>query len=269
MTPEYESRFSGIGRLYGLKGMQAFHQAHVAIIGIGGVGTWVAEGLARAGIGEITLVDLDEICVSNSNRQLHTLQNTIGRSKVMVMAERLRLISPDLKVNAIEDFFSKSTADELLNTQFSVIVDAIDSISAKALLIAKAQALHIPIVVSGGAGGRKRPDLVKFGDLNQCGADGLLKQVKKSLKSDYDFAKGQEPWGIQAVFSSEKAIYPTADGGVCDIPQSNTLRLDCQAGFGAISMVTGTFGFLLAYLALEIISSTSNQSQESHQNDRS
>jgi tRNA A37 threonylcarbamoyladenosine dehydratase len=258
MTPEYESRFSGIGRLYGIAGMKAFEKAHIAIIGIGGVGTWVAEGLARAGIGEITLVDLDEICVSNTNRQLHTLENTIGLSKVAVMADRLRLISPDLKVNAINDFFSKASADSILTKAFDLIVDAIDSIPAKALLISKAKSLNIPIVVCGGAGGRKRPDLVRFGDLNQCGADGLLKQLKKSLKTQYGFEKGQEPWGITAVFSSEKAIYPTADGGVCDMPQSQSLRLDCQAGFGAISMVTGTFGFMLAYLSLELICAQAN-----------
>lgn len=255
MSAAYEKRFSGIGRVYGLKGLQNFHNAHVAIIGIGGVGTWVAESLARSGVGMLTLVDLDEICESNANRQLHTLTSTIGQSKVSAMAERLREISADLKINEVLDFYSKSNADQFFETSHrpDVIVDAIDSIPSKALLIAKARQAGIPIVVSGGAGGKKRPDLVRFGDLNQCGADGLLKQVKRLLKDEYGFTKGQEAWGISAVFSAEKSVYPGADGTVCEVPQSATLRLDCNAGFGSVSMVTGSFGFQLSYLALEIL----------------
>src|SRR6478735_3435704 len=133
----YQQRFNGIARLYGTAALERFRTAHVAVIGIGGVGSWTAEALARSGVGHLTLIDLDEICVSNSNRQLHTLTATIGLSKVQVMAERLRAINPELRVDVIEDFFTSSTAEQILRQRFDGLVDAIDSLKNKCLLIAR------------------------------------------------------------------------------------------------------------------------------------
>ncbi|MCX6131812.1 MAG: tRNA threonylcarbamoyladenosine dehydratase, partial [Proteobacteria bacterium] len=179
----FQQRFNGIGRLYGEKALQRFQASHLAVIGIGGVGSWTAEALARSGVGRLTLIDLDEVCISNSNRQVHALQNTIGQLKVNVIAERLRLINPQLEVSAIGDFFTSQTSERLLDIGFDGVVDAIDSLQNKCLLIARCRARHIPIVTVGGAGGRRDPTQIQVHDLSASSHDALLRHVRRELRN--------------------------------------------------------------------------------------
>ena len=256
----YSDRFSGVGRVYGKSALEIFARSHACVIGIGGVGSWSAEAMARSGIGEITLVDLDELCVTNINRQIHALTDTVGLSKVEVMKKRLLEINPALKVNAIQRFFTEKSQDDLLGTVvapalFDVVIDAIDQTTKKALLIEACLARSIPVVTCGAAGGRRAPHLITTSDLQHSTHDGLLRRVKKLLRRGSVLnSKDQSSWGIPAVFSTERAYYPTPTGDVCHIPPSHeALRLDCSAGFGSLCFVTGTFGFVTAHQALEQI----------------
>lgn len=253
MTQSYLQRFGGIARLYGTAALPRLHAARVAVIGVGGVGSWVAEALARSGIGALTLIDMDDVCITNTNRQLPALAPTIGHPKVAVLAERVLQINPECSVSAVTEFFLESSADRLLAPGFDVIVDAVDSTNIKALIIAKAHAKGIPVVVSGSAGGRRDPTQIKAADLGQAGADPLLQQVRRRLREVHEFPKSPDGkamhWGIRCVFSTEKALYPQPDGTCStsrDAGAEAGLRLDCAAGFGAVTQVTGTFGFALA-----------------------
>ena len=150
---DFETRFGGIARLYGQSGLQKLRAAHICVVGIGGVGVWAAEALARSGVGALALVDLDEICATNINRQLHALTETVGRAKVEVMAERIRAINPECRVDVEQKFFNAQTAEELLAPKFDFVLDAIDSVTNKVLLLAKCREKKIPAVSCGGAGG--------------------------------------------------------------------------------------------------------------------
>jgi tRNA A37 threonylcarbamoyladenosine dehydratase len=247
----FQQRFNGIARLYGEASLERFRAAHVAVVGVGGVGSWTAEALARSGVGRLTLIDLDEVCVSNSNRQLHTLTETIGQSKVKVMAERLHAINPELKVHAVEDFFTSSTASQILSEGFDGLVDAIDSLKNKCLLIARCQELRIPLVTVGGAGGRRNPCKVQVTDLSATNSDGLLRQVRRELRQQYSFPK-EGLFHIPAVFSTEAPVFPTAEGGICNKPQPGQGgKGGCEQGYGAASFVTGAFGFAASSAMLD------------------
>ena len=260
MTESYLQRFGGIGRLYGTAALPRLHQARVAVIGVGGVGSWVIEALARSGVGSLTLIDMDDVCITNTNRQLPALAHTIGRPKVGVLADRVREINPECDVSAVPEFFLDTSADRLLAPGFDVIVDAVDSTGIKALIIAKARALGVPVVVSGSAGGRRDPTQIKVADLGLAGADELIKQLRRRLRDEHGFPKSPDGlamhWGVRCVFSTEKAVYPQPDGtcsSLRDPETENGLRLDCAAGFGAATQVTGAFGFTIAAEVLRIV----------------
>src|SRR5580658_1428231 len=184
---DFETRFGGIARLYGRAGLSRLHAAHVCVVGIGGVGAWAAEALVRSGVGAITLVDLDEVCVSNINRQLHALTETVGRAKVEVMAERIRAINPDCRVTAEPRFFNEQTAAELLAPKFDYILDAIDSVTNKVLLLAECRKRNVPVVACGGAGGRRDSTQVRTADLAKVSHDRLLAEVRKKLRKEFQF----------------------------------------------------------------------------------
>ena len=171
----YAKRFGGIGRLYGKEGLERIRSAHVCVVGLGGVGRWAVEALARSGIGALTLVDLDDVCISNVNRQLHALVGELGQPKVEVMARRVRAINPDCVVHPLQAFFLKSNADEMLQTRFDYVLDAIDSPSRKCVLIAKCRERGIPIIASGAAGGRRDPAAVEVMDLAFSSRDRLCR----------------------------------------------------------------------------------------------
>ena len=246
MSP-YQKRFGGIGRLFGTDGLKRLQRAHVAVIGLGGVGSWAVEAMARSGIGEITLVDLDDVCVSNVNRQLHALDGELGKPKVDVMTRRALTINPDCKIHALHCFFLKSNAEDILQTQFDAVLDAIDSPSLKCVLIASCREKNIPVITVGGAAGRRDPTAISVTDLAFSSSDRLLHEVRRKLRRDYGFPRGEKPFGVECVLSREQMLYPKEDGSVCARrPDAPDLRLDCNSGLGTASFVTGTFGLVAA-----------------------
>lgn len=245
--PAGSARFGGVDRLFSTAGRQRLHQARVAVIGLGGVGSWAAEALARSGVGALTLVDLDDVCVTNINRQVQALEDTVGRPKVDVMADRIRLIHPQCDVMPRQEFFTAGTAEALLAGGFQYVVDAIDDVANKCLLIALCRARRIPLVVCGGAGGKRDGTAVRVDDLARTSHDRLLQQVRARLRREHGFSKGDQDFGVAAVFSAERAVFPGADGSVCaEREPGSDLRLNCDSGFGTAAFVTGAFGFAAA-----------------------
>ena len=248
MTNDYLARFGGIGRLYGSAALPRLYAAHVCVVGVGGVGSWTAEALARSGIGAITLIDPDDVCITNVNRQLPATIAGLGRPKVEVLRERIADINPECAVTTFPEFFSPSTAQRLLAPGYDFLVDAIDKMSNKALLIASCTSRAIPVISVGGAGGRRNPTAVKIADLGEAGGDLLLKLVRRTLRSDHGFAKGKQVrFGVPCVFSPEEPVYSWGDGTVCQTQEpGSSVRMDCASGFGTATFMTGTFGFLAA-----------------------
>ena len=252
---DFDYRFGGIGRLYGNKALTRLKNAHICVVGVGGVGSWTVEALARSGVGKLTLIDLDDICVSNTNRQLHALDGNIGLQKVDALASRTALINPDSEVVAVSDFFTAKTRDALLEPGFDCVVDAIDQPVNKCLLIDGCRSRNIPVVTVGAAGGKRDATKILTDDLTRANHDSLLKRVRKMLRQDFAFPRGDKRWGVRCVYSPEAAVFPGNDGEVCDTPQpgDTSMRLDCASGFGAATFVTGTFGFVAAGVALELV----------------
>jgi tRNA A37 threonylcarbamoyladenosine dehydratase len=251
---DYQTRFAGIARLYGQPALAHFRQAHVVVIGIGGVGSWAAEALARSGIGKLTLIDLDDICVSNINRQLHALSSTIGQDKVAVMAERIRQINPECEVQQVADFIAPDNLAQLLDGKVDYVLDAIDAVKAKTALIAWCKRRKIPLITTGGAGGQLDPTQIQIADLTQAYNDPLLAKVRNMLRRDHQFSRNpKRRFGVDCVFSTEQLRYPAADGSVCQQKpeQSGAMRLDCSGGFGATMVVTASFGMAAAARLLQ------------------
>ena len=243
----YQSRFGGITRLYGNDRQQIIANAHIAVIGIGGVGSWSAEALARTGVGAITLFDLDDICVTNTNRQIHALTNTIGAAKVDVMADRIRDINPDCQVHVIEDFVTPDTVMTHLDGNFTGVIEATDSVTAKASIIYYCKRNKIPVVTVGGAGGQVDPTQITCGDLAKTIQDPLAAKLRNLLRRQYGFSKNpKRKFGIDCVYSTEQLRYPQPDGSVCfnKSMEDGSTRLDCASGFGASVAVTASFGMI-------------------------
>ncbi len=255
MNDNYRQRFSGIARLYGEKALEKFYHSSATVVGIGGVGSWCAEALIRSGIQKLTLIDLDEVCITNTNRQLHALVDTIGQTKVSVVAKRMELINPEAVINPIEDFLTESNLTELITKESGVIIDAIDSLKNKTLLAAHCRHKNIPLVTIGGAGGKKDPTLIRTADLSESTQDNLLKRMKKKLRVDFDFPR-QGTMNISCVYSLERAVYPTDEGKTCfkkDLKDKSQAKLDCATGMGTATFATGAFGFAAVHCALNLI----------------
>jgi len=248
VTDDYLQRFGGLARLYGAAALPRLHDAQVAIIGVGGVGSWVAEGLARSGIGALTLIDLDDVCLTNVNRQLPALDGNIGRPKVVAIAERVKLINPGCRVTEQSEYFTAKTAEQLLATRYDWVVDCIDLMSNKALIIAECVRRQLPVLTVGSAGGRRDATRIVVTDFGGAHGDELLRQVRKKLRRDYGFAKGEgHDYGIPCISSQEKPVYPWANGTCATEPEEGSnLRLDCATGFGTAVFITGAFGFAAA-----------------------
>ncbi len=247
-SDQFAYRFGGTRRLYGTTEVEVLRRAHVCVIGIGGVGSWAVEALARTAVGKLTLIDLDDVCVSNTNRQIHAMSNTVGQPKVEVMAERVRQINPDCEVEAITDFVTERTLETYLARDYDYVLDAIDSVKVKAAMIAFCKRRKIPIFCVGGAGGQMDPTQIQTGDLNRTYNDPLLAKVRSLLRRQYGFSRNSKRrYSVECVFSSEQLVYPQADGSVCQQkPQEEEgpMRLDCASGFGAATCVTASFGFV-------------------------
>ena len=259
LSDEEKNRFGGVGRLYGRGALEVFSASRVVVVGVGGVGSWAVEALARSGIGKICMVDLDEICITNVNRQLHAMDGQIGRQKTAAMAERVRAINPGCELEVMEKFFTKRSVEEVLGGKIDGVIDAIDSMEHKALLVAECKARGMAVVTCGGAGGKSDATRIKVRDLAFSGKDALLHQLRKTLRKEHGFpavAMGTLPqaMGIAAVFSDEPSVYPTECGEVSPVREpSAEMRLSCETGYGTAAHVTGTFGLVAAGAMLDLL----------------
>ncbi len=261
LSDNWQRRFGGIARLYGVSAAERLAQAHFVVLGLGGVGSWAAEALARTGVGALTLIDPDEVCLSNVNRQLPALSSSAGEAKAEVLAERLSQINPELRLSLRLEFLTKDNLEQLLPA-CDGIVDAIDQVGPKTALLNHAKRNKINLIVTGGAGGQRDPRLLATADLSQTYNDPLLAKVRNNLRRHYGFPREGKKFGIECVYSSEQLHYPNSEGELCstqtasDKTQSNQgtntpLRLDCASGFGAVSMVTASFGMMAASRLIE------------------
>ena len=253
-TPNYDQRFAGIARLYGREAQALLARAHFLVIGLGGVGSWAAEALARSGIAELTLVDLDEVCVSNTNRQSHALSSALGRAKTDVVAERLRDINPELNVHVVQDFLTKHNMREVIAPGVNVVIDAMDSVHVKTALVAYCSAIKLRLICVGSSGGKRDPRLITVADLANTESDPMLAKIRQQLFRIYKFSRDTgRKFRVDAVYSTEHRRYPKPDGSVCTDKSvlSGGTKLDCASGFGASVMVTGSFGFVAAAQAIE------------------
>jgi len=249
---DFERRFGGIARLYGAAGLARFQAAHVCVVGVGGVGSWIVEALARSAIGRLTLIDLDNVAESNINRQIQALTATLGKAKVLALAERVAQINPRCVVTQVEDFVTPENLDELIRApRFDYVIDAIDSVKAKTALLAFCRAEAIPVVTIGGAGGQIDPSRIEIRDLCRTEQEPLLSLVRKRLRQNYGFPRGtKNRFGIDAVFSMEPLAFPDASCAVeAGTAEEGITGLNC-AGFGSAMVVTAAFGMQAAALVL-------------------
>ncbi|ENU79727.1 hypothetical protein F975_02356 [Acinetobacter sp. ANC 3789] len=232
---EYDRRFAGVAKIYGEPNFNQFEQSHVMVIGIGGVGSWAVEALARTGIGRLTLVDMDVIASSNINRQLPAISSTLGQDKVAVMAERCRQINPRMQVNVIDDYLSPENVKELLIDVPDVILDCIDDVKAKLALMLHCRFNKIPLIVSGGAGGKLDPLKIRVADLSKTEQDPMLAKLRTQLRSKGICKKPKEKFGITCVYSIDN---PFSSADVCP-----SAGLRC-GGYGSAVVVTSSFAMI-------------------------
>ncbi|MDB5991091.1 MAG: tcdA [Herbaspirillum sp.] len=249
---DFDRRFGGIARLYGAAALQRFRQAHVCVIGVGGVGSWVVEALARSAIGKITMIDLDNLAESNVNRQIHALSDTLGKAKVTALAERIALINPFCVVTEIEDFLTPDNLDQMVGGRgYDYVVDAIDNVQAKVALIAYCRDHALPLLTVGSAGGQIDPTKIEVRDLSKTEQEPLLAKVRKRLRSYHRFPRGdRNRFGVDAVFSTEPVQMPVDESCEIDIASSGASAdgvtgLNC-AGYGSAVVVTASFGLVAA-----------------------
>lgn len=255
-TIDFERRFGGVARLYGADGLARFRAAHVCVIGVGGVGSWVVEALARSAIGHITLIDLDNLAESNVNRQIHALTDTLGMAKVTALAQRVAQINPTCQVTQIEEFLTVDNLESMIGDRhYDFIIDAIDDVRAKTALIAYCRAHKLRLITSGGAGGQIDPTRVEVRDLCRTEQEPLLAKVRKRLRAEHGFPRGtKNKFGIDAVFSTEPLRFPESASGFLqagddtvagDPDAAGITGLNC-AGFGSAVVVTAVFGLVAA-----------------------
>lgn len=252
LSADYASRFNGIARLYGDAALRRFQQSRVCVIGIGGVGSWAAEALARSGVGQIILIDMDDVCVTNTNRQIHALQGNYGKPKIDAMQQRLLAINPELVVEARFDFLTPDNLLQHITPDIDVIIDAIDSIKPKMALMNYCRRNKRKTITVGGAGGQVDPTRISVSDLSTTEQDPLLAKLRRELRTHCGFPRvGKGKFGIEAVYSDEPVKFPTTcatDG------QQSAVKLDCSGGLGASTCVTATFGMVAASRALLMLS---------------
>ncbi len=258
--PKHQRRFDRSARLLGDRGMVALQDAHVIVFGVGGVGSFAVEALARTGVGRLTLVDFDDICVTNTNRQIHTVKGVVGEPKVDVMAERCRLINPRIRVETREAFYSAETSDELLADPPDFVVDAIDNVTAKCHLLDTLKRRGIPCVTSLGAAAKTDPTQIRTADLKDTYNDPFARDIRRILRKKYGWVM-DEPTGIPAVFSIQRPVAPTAlyydqkaGGFQCVCPPKEDRGHTCEDRVqveGSLGFVTGAFGLACASVAVK------------------
>ncbi|MGK5082594.1 tRNA threonylcarbamoyladenosine dehydratase [Bdellovibrionota bacterium FG-1] len=260
-TYRMHRRFDRFGRLVGDEAMKRLLQSHVMVIGLGGVGSFAVESLARSGVGELSLVDFDEICITNFNRQLHALNGLVGEKKAEVLAERVRKIHPQAKAHAVVQFYNERLSDEIFGRKPDLILDCIDSITSKCHLLDQCRKRDIPVISAMGTGGRMDPTQIKVSDLGRTSNDSLARAVRQILRAQYGFPESGD-YGIQAVYSTETPRKPFGlqyDGGKgfrCVCPQNDNEFFNCDNRsliWGNASFVTGAVGLNMAALAVQRI----------------
>ena len=244
---DLQRRFGGLERLYGLPGAAAIRRAHVAVVGIGGVGSWAAEALARSGVGALTLVDLDHVAESNINRQIHALESTVGQAKVLAMRERIAQIHPRCTVHAVEEFVEPENWPQLLPGEVDAVIDACDAIKAKTAMAAWARTRKGLFISCGAAGGKRLAHQVDIDDLAQTTHDPLLAQLRYRLRKFHGAPREGKRIGVPCVFSREAVAPPDAS---CAIEGDGSLN--CH-GYGSVVSVTATFGQCAAGWVLDRI----------------
>lgn len=248
---DLQRRFGGLERLYGVTGAAAIRAAHVAVVGVGGVGSWAAEAFARSGVGELTLIDLDHIAESNINRQIHALAGTLGQAKVQAMAERIAHINPRCRVHGIEEFVEPGNWPQLLPSGVDAVVDACDQVRAKVAMAAWALQSGTAFVTVGAAGGKRLAHKVELEDLADTTHDPLLAQVRTRLRKLHGAPREGRKIGVACVFSREAVAPPDAS---CAIEGEGDGSLNCH-GYGSVVTVTATFGQCAAGWLLDRIAS--------------
>ncbi|CAB3629908.1 tRNA threonylcarbamoyladenosine dehydratase [Achromobacter mucicolens] len=266
---DLDRRFGALSRLYGPEAPSRIRNAHVAVAGLGGVGSWTVEALARCGVGALTLIDLDHIAESNVNRQIHALSSTLGQSKVDAMAERVLAINPECRITRVDDFVSPENVGEVLPGPYTVIIDCTDQAAAKIAMILHARALGVPMLLCGGAGGKTDPLALRAGDLSGAVNDALLSKLRNKLRREHGFPRASDKngkalkrvpkMGVHALWFDQPAILPDAwtrpregedDMGASGLnlaPQG----LSC-AGYGSVVTVTAAMGMAAANEALRL-----------------
>ncbi|NVK29957.1 MAG: tRNA cyclic N6-threonylcarbamoyladenosine(37) synthase TcdA [Gammaproteobacteria bacterium] len=250
-----DPRFGGIDRLYGQGTAATLATKHVAIVGLGGVGSWIAEALARTGVGALSVFDLDDVCVTNINRQLMATTASVGQNKAAALALRLRDINPALNALPVEDFVTSKNVAQHLDQRFDLVIDAIDSVIAKVHIIAHCKRQRIPVITVGGAGAQIDPLQIKQTDLNRTWNDPLLAKIRSLLRRDFGYSSNpKRSYGVPAIYSTEQPRYPQPDGSVSQTkPDLNDTKMNCASGFGASTMVTASFGMITAAKAVEML----------------
>jgi tRNA A37 threonylcarbamoyladenosine dehydratase len=242
----YRERFAGLARVFGETALESLADAHFCVVGIGGVGSWAAEACARSGIGRITLIDHDDISIGNTNRQLHTTADTLGKSKVEVLRERILAINPECSCNAVDDLVTRGNVDKFEFAQFDYVIDAIDHVSHKLTLMHHCRRNRIRCVSTGGAGGLTDPTQIVVKDLMLCYNDPLLAKVRSTLRQQLGYSRNpKRRYGMDCVFSTQQPLYPAGDGTVTHAKPETDERttLDCDTGIGSFVGVTACFGF--------------------------
>ena len=249
----YNSRFEGLSRVFGADALERLARAHFCIVGIGGVGSWAAEACARSGIGRITLIDHDDIHISNTNRQLHTADDTLGRPKVDVLRERIVAINPECECVAVDDLVTRGNVEKFDFAQFDYVIDCIDHVSHKLTLMHFCRRNKIRCISTGGAGGLVDPTQIVVKDLTLSYNDPLLAKVRATLRQQLGYSRNpKRRYAMDCVFSTEQPIYPVGDGSIShakpDMDERTTL--DCASGIGSFVGVTACFGFTAAAHAI-------------------
>lgn len=256
---DFARRFGGVARLYGADGLARLSAAHVVIIGIGGVGSWAAEALARSALGRLTLIDLDHIAESNTNRQIHALDGAYGRAKVDAMAARIQAINPACRITTIDDFITPENVAQLLPAG-DFVLDAIDQVNAKCALLAHCVAQGLPVITTGAAGGRRDPTRIRVADLAHTEHDPLAARLRAQLRKQYAFTRQpKQTFGIDCVYSTEAIVRPVNPAAACDLDEpprdahAAPQGLNC-AGYGSAVAVTASFGMIAAARVIDALS---------------
>ena len=249
-TQDFTQRFGGIQRLYGETATTIIQGMHVCVIGLGGVGSWAVEALARSGIGKLTLIDYDTVSKGNINRQLPAMDSTVNEKKSAVLQQRIHGINPHCECTIIDDFLTTENIRDYLSPErgYDYVIDAIDSIKFKSAMIYHCRRNKIPIITTGGAGGLTDPLAIQVKDLSRTYNDPLAAKVRAQLRNEYNFPRNaKRSFRIECVFSSQQPVYPKADGSVSHAkPGIHGISLDCSLGYGSSTTVTASFGNVAA-----------------------